>query len=108
MAKVKKKAAANPDSEPADRSAYDALIDQASEDRLSGGADEGAAWVGAFGGAALPTPPDDSPLSDEEREAVRDLMLRAAESGDHAAIDRLKDLANNPAELRQVMAEFRG
>lgn len=100
MAKAKKQAAANPE--------RDALIDRATEDRLMGGADEGAAWVGAFGGAALPTPPDDSPLSDEEREAVRDLMLRAAESGDHAAIDRLKDLANKPAELRQVMAEFRG
>jgi hypothetical protein len=84
----------------------DAMIDEHARDRFVGGADEGAAWAKAFGGGLQEEQADDSPLTPEEAAAVRDLMIHAAEQGDHESLDRLKALAANPAELRKVMAGF--
>ncbi len=93
----------------------DARIDEEYAKRLNGGDDEGMAWGKAFLGAAQSAAPelteseddgDDQPLTEQEKTALRDLMLHAAEKGDHEALDSLGALAGNPAELRRVMSEF--
>lgn len=103
----RKKTDAPPKQSQAER---DAMIDDHYRDRIVGGSDEGSAWTQAFGGGALQESeqpaPDDAPLTPEEKAAVRDLMIHAAEQGDNEGLELLKSLAEKPAELRKAMAGF--
>lgn len=51
---------------------------------------------------AKPVPP----LTDAEKERLRDLMLVAAEQGDRATLTRLQSYAGNPLGFREAVAGF--
>ena len=90
-----------------ERAERDRLIDEATEARLTGGADEGAAWAKALGGNVQESESGDAaPLTADEKAAVRDLMIHAAETGDTESLDLLQKLAADPAALRKALADF--